>query len=56
MALATTVKESQLLRRVSTQKALLCRHKGDRKGMMTYLNYSRCEVMNQRYFLGPVPF
>ena len=56
MALATTVKESQLSRRMSTQKALFCRHKGDRKGMQTYLNLSRCEVLNQRYFLGPAPF
>lgn len=56
MSLATTMKESQLSRRMTTQKALWYRLRGDRKGMLIQLNLSRCEVMNQRYFLGPAPF
>lgn len=53
---ARTVKESQLQRRIHTQKALWYRHKGDRNGMRIFLNMSRIEVLNQRYFLGGCPF
>ncbi|QTZ83130.1 hypothetical protein [Salmonella phage vB_SalP_ABTNLsp11242] len=56
MPLARTVKESQLQRRLSTQKALWYRFKGDRNGMRAHLNLSRIEVLNQRYFLGGCPF
>ncbi len=56
MPLARTVKESQLQRRLSTQKALWYRFKGDRNAMRAHLNLSRIEVLNQRYFLGGCPF
>ncbi|MBL5927814.1 hypothetical protein [Enterobacter asburiae] len=52
----TTVKESQLQRRMTTTQALWWRHKGDRERMRIYLNLSRLEVLNQRYFLGGCPF
>ena len=56
MALETTEKGSQLNRRVSTQQALYYRFKGDREKMRVYLNLSRLEVLNKRYFLGGRPF
>lgn len=52
----TTVKDSQLQRRMTTTQALWWRHKGDRERMRMYLNLSRLEVLNQRYFLGGCPF
>ncbi|MBE4946302.1 MULTISPECIES: hypothetical protein [unclassified Enterobacter cloacae complex] len=52
----TTVEESQRARRVTTMQALLWRYRGDRERMRMYLNLSRLEVLNQRYFLGGCPF
>ncbi|HID7507796.1 TPA: hypothetical protein ACXHW4_001619 [Enterobacter hormaechei] len=52
----TTIEESQRVRRVTTMQALLWRYRGDRDRMRMYLNLSRLEVLNQRYFLGGCPF
>lgn len=56
MSAETTEKGSLLQLRIYTQQALYFRFKGDRDQMRMYLNLSRLEVLNKRYFLGGCPF
>jgi hypothetical protein len=56
MAAETTEKGSLLQRRIYTQQALYYRFKGDKERMRMYLNLSRLEWMNKRFFLGGCPF
>lgn len=56
MSLGKTIEESKAKRREYVLDALYYRRKGLRKAMVSSLNGSKIEKMNQKYFLGPAPF